>query len=67
MSPMVAGVVTPFSYSVLAEICSRAWYEYFDRIQFEPAPRTTLLRHHQGRIYTNLNPSHYRSTNRPGR
>ena len=57
MLPMAAGVLTRFSYSVLAEIASRAWYEYYDRIKFEPTPRTTVLRHYQGRVYTNLSVS----------
>ena len=49
-----AGVLTPFSGSVLSEIAGRALYEYYDRLGFEPIPRRQVARRHQGRAYLNL-------------
>jgi hypothetical protein len=48
------GPLTPFSYSVLAEIAGRAWYSYFDTLGFDPMPRARVLRQHEGRPYLNL-------------
>ncbi len=54
LQPFAAGSLTPFSYSVLAEVVSRAWFAYYDRIGFTPASRPRLLRRYQGRAYLNL-------------
>jgi pyruvate,water dikinase len=54
LQPLAPGVLTPFSYSVLAEIASRAWYLYYDRLGFEPAPRARVVRRHKGRVYFNI-------------
>lgn len=54
LQPLASGVLTPFSYSVLAEFCSRGWYLYYDRLGFDPTPRSRLLRQVQGRAYLNL-------------
>ncbi|MCL4857868.1 MAG: hypothetical protein KJZ93_00615 [Caldilineaceae bacterium] len=52
--PLVDGPLTPFSYSLLAEIAGRAWYQYFDRLGFDPMPRARVLRLHKGWAYINL-------------
>jgi pyruvate,water dikinase len=57
LQPLAPGVLTPFSFSVLSELFSRAWYVYYDRLGFAPAPRTRLLRWRQGRAYLNLSVS----------
>ncbi len=54
LQPLAPGALTPFSYSMLAEIVGRAWYGYFDRLGFEPALRSRVVRQFQGRPYTNL-------------
>lgn len=54
LQPLTPGVLTPFSYSVLAELASRAWFVYFDRLGFEPTPRSRLVRLYKGRVYFNL-------------
>ncbi len=54
VEPLSAGALTPFSFSVLAEIWSRAWYLYYDRVGGEPTLRTPVLRQHLGRAYLNL-------------
>lgn len=52
--PLVDGPLTPFSYSLLAEIAGRAWFQYFDRLGFDPMPRARVLRQHDGWAYINL-------------
>jgi pyruvate,water dikinase len=48
-------ILTPFSYSVLAEITARAWFRYYDRLGHEITLRSkTIMRHHYGRPYLNL-------------
>ncbi len=54
LQPVAAGVLTHFSYSVLAELVSRGWYVYYDRLGFAPTPRSRLVRRHKGRAYLNL-------------
>ncbi|MCC6455249.1 MAG: hypothetical protein IT328_09930 [Caldilineaceae bacterium] len=54
LQPLTPGVLTPFSYSVLAEFVNRGWYVYYDRLGFEPAPRSQLVRRHKGRVYFNV-------------
>lgn len=51
---LAPGVLTPFTNSLLTEVTARAWYLYFDRLGFEPAPRARVVRIHQGRPYINL-------------
>lgn len=54
LQPLAPGAVTPFSYSVLAELASRAWYVYYDRLGFDPTPRSRVVRRHKGHVYFNL-------------
>ena len=54
LQPLVRGPMTPFSYSVVAEIAGRAWYQYFDRLGFNPTPCGRVVRQYQGRPYLNL-------------
>ncbi len=58
--------LTPFSYSLLAEVAGRAWYQYFDRLGFDPMPRARVLRPYQGRPYLNLSLSAQRDAERAG-
>jgi hypothetical protein len=46
--------LTPFSYSVLAELAGRAWYLYYDRLGFDPTPRSKVVRRFRGRPYFNI-------------
>lgn len=52
--PLSGDLLTPFSYSVLAEIAGRAWYQYYDALGFDPMPRARVMRQHNGRAYFNL-------------
>jgi hypothetical protein len=54
LQPLTPGALTPFSYSVLAELASRAWYLYYDRLGFDPTPRSKVVRRHKGHLYFNL-------------
>jgi rifampicin phosphotransferase len=54
LQPVAAGVLTPFSYSVLSELVGRGWYVYYDRLGFAPTPRSRLVRRYNGRAYLNL-------------
>lgn len=54
LQPFAPGVLTPFSFSVLAEMISRAWAAYGDRFGFTLAARSPILRRYQGRAYLNL-------------
>lgn len=54
LSPLVPQVLTPISYSMLAEILRRGWYQYYDRLGFEPPPGVPVVRQLQGRAYLNL-------------
>jgi pyruvate,water dikinase len=51
---LAPGALTPFTNSLLTEVTARAWYLYFDRLGFEPTPRSRVARIHQGRLYVNL-------------
>jgi len=44
----------PFSYSMLAEILRRGWYNYYSRIGFDPKYGANLCRHYQGIPYLNV-------------
>lgn len=54
LQPLIAGGLTPFSHSLIAEIAGRAWYQYFDRLGFDPMPKARILRQYQGWPYLNL-------------
>ena len=54
LQPLTPGILTPFSTSVLAELASRAWFVYFDRLGFDPTPRSRVVRYYKGRVYFNL-------------
>ena len=54
LQPCAADVLTPLSFSVLTELVGRAWHRYYDRLGFDPAPRSRLVRQVQGRAYQNL-------------
>lgn len=54
LQPLAAGPLTPFSYSVIEEVAKRAWYQYFDELDFEPMPRARILQQRRGRLYLNL-------------
>lgn len=54
VQPFATPPLTPFSYSLLAEVAGRAWFQYFDRLGFDPMPRARVLRQYQGRPYMNL-------------
>lgn len=46
--------LTPFSYSVWAEILRRGWFEYYSQLGFDPKYGAKLCRHHQGFPFVNL-------------
>jgi len=54
LQPFAPGALSPFSSSVLAELASRAWYLYYDRLGFDPTPRSRVVRRYQGHLYLNL-------------
>ena len=54
LQPLAPGALTPFSTSVLSELAGRAWYTYYDRLGFEPTPRSKVVRQHKGHLYFNL-------------
>lgn len=54
IQPLAAGALTPFSYSVLAEMIDQAWHAYYNQLGFTLPVRAPLLRRHQGRAYLNL-------------
>jgi len=54
LQALAPGVLTPFSYSVLAEVLERGWRQYYARLGFAPAPEAELVRQVQGRAYVNL-------------
>ena len=54
LQALAPGVLTPFSYSVLAEVVERAWRLYYARLGFAPAAGIRLVRQIQGRAYVSL-------------
>lgn len=52
--PLAPGALTPFSFSVLADMAGRAWFLHYDRLGFDPVPRARVLRHHEGFPYANV-------------
>lgn len=48
-------ILTPFSYSVLAEMTRRAWFRYYERIGLAlPFAPRHLCRRHYGRLYLDI-------------
>lgn len=66
LQPVAAGPLTPFSYSILEELLRRAWYQYFDELNFAPMPRARILRQHNGIPYLNLTISAQRDVEQTG-
>ncbi len=54
LQPLAPGALTPFSASVLAEMAGRSWYNYFDRLGFDPTPKSRVVRSLHGRPYFTL-------------
>lgn len=54
LSALSGTILTPFSYSLVAEILRRGWFNYYSEAGFEPQPSARLVRQHQGRTYLNL-------------
>ena len=54
LQPLAPGALSPFSASVLTELTSRAWYLYYDRLGFDPTPRSRVVRRYKGHLYFNL-------------
>lgn len=54
LQPLAPGVLSPFSSSILSELAARAWYLYYDRLGFGPAPRSRVVRCYKGHSYFNL-------------
>jgi len=53
LQPLTPGPLTPFSYSVLAEIVHKAWFRRYDQLGFEPS-RAKIVSQYQGRPYFNI-------------
>ncbi|MFN3333484.1 MAG: hypothetical protein ACK47M_13335 [Caldilinea sp.] len=54
LEPLAPGALTPFTASLLTEVTARAWYLYFDRLGFQPAPRQRIVRMYEGRPFVNI-------------
>lgn len=54
LQPLAGDLLTPLSYSVLAEVSGRAWFVYYDHLAFDPMPRARVARQYNGRAYINL-------------
>ena len=54
LQPLAPAALTPFSLSVLAEMAGRSWYSYYDRLGFDPAPKSRVVRSLHGRPYFTL-------------
>ncbi len=54
LAPLAPDALTPFSGSLLTEIAARAWYLYYDRLGFDPSPRSRIVRLHAGHPFVNL-------------
>jgi hypothetical protein len=54
LQPLAPGALTPFSSSVLHEMAGRSWYNYFDRLGFDPTPKSRVVRSLHGRPYFTL-------------
>lgn len=53
LQPVAPGALTTFSDSLITEIAGGAWFRYFDRLNFDPTPKTRVVRVYQGRPYVN--------------
>lgn len=51
--PLAPSRLTPFSYSIIAEIASRAWFHYYDALGYDPMPRARVVREVNGGVYFN--------------
>jgi pyruvate,water dikinase len=54
LQPLAPGALTPFSASVLHEMAGRSWFNYFDRLGFDPTPKSRVVRSRHGRPYFTL-------------
>lgn len=54
LSALGPDLLTNFSYSLVAEILRRGWFDYYMRVGIEPQPAARLVRQYQGRAYLNL-------------
>jgi len=54
LQPLGHTSLTPLSYSLLAEVTGRAWFQYYDRAGFDPMPRARVVRQLNGTAYFNL-------------
>ncbi len=54
LQPLAPGALTPFSASVLHEMAGRSWYNYYDRLGFDPTPKARVVRSMHGRPYFTL-------------
>ena len=66
LQPLAGDALMPFSYSIIAELASRAWYRYYDRLGFDPTPRARVVRQHLGRAYFSLTLSAQREAEAAG-
>lgn len=51
---LAEGMLTPLSYSTLADVVGRAWYKYFDALDFDPIPKARVMRQVNGLPYLSL-------------
>ncbi len=65
--PLSHGPLSPLSYSLLAEVTGRAWFQYYDRIEFDPMPRARVVRQSEGSAYFNLTLSAQREAEQAAR
>ncbi len=54
LQPLAPGALTPFSASVLHEMAGRSWYNYYNRLGFDPTPKSRVVRSLHGRPYFTL-------------
>lgn len=54
LAPLGSEAFSPLSYSILAEVASRAWFRYYDQLGFDPMPRARIVRMQDGRAFFNL-------------
>jgi pyruvate,water dikinase len=54
LQPLAPGALSPFSASILHEMGGRGWFNYFDRLGFDPTPKSRVVRSRHGRPYFTL-------------
>jgi pyruvate,water dikinase len=54
LEPLAPAALTSFTASLFTEVTARAWYLYFDRLGFQPAPRQRIVRMYEGRPFVNI-------------